>query len=859
MHPDDGFQTLESIYSEFKDFCAKRGQTSEADTRVKIIDRILKEVLGWTEGVIERENPVHKGYIDYVLAPKGGRGLVVVEAKREGVSFDVAIQRNVIRYKLNGSIKTNKDLYAAIEQAQYYCVDKGIRFAVVTNGYAWIVFRALREDIPWREGVAIVFSSAGIIKDRFTEFWNLLSPGAVSTGALETALASSQPVTRKLFRVLDRLYNPDQLLLRNRLHVQLSPIVNRIFGDIADNDEVEILQRCYVHSRTLRVIDENLQMVITDAAPRFAALEGAEETTPGPFDAGPFGEAIKRSTADSEGSVFLLLGGIGAGKSTFLKRFFKFVGRPFMEKAGCWFYVPFLHAPDISSLERYVYQTILDQLRRRYAHERLETRDSLIKAYAEEIQVLNETIFNAEQLSEVEYQRRLSAYLEEWVRDLPGYVRALLRTLRQRGRAVVICVDNVDQLSPDYQNRIFLFSQRLAGELSSITIVALREETFYSATIQRTFTAYTNRKFHIASPSFRTLIGQRLKYAREVLTFPERKASLILRTGTALDKNQINDFLAIIQDSLFKYNRNIARFIECTSSGNMREALDMFAGFLYSGSTDVDKMLGIYSKAGEYFVAFHEFAKAVILGDRRFYRESSSKVMNVFDCGPERNSSHFTALRILNFLLDHHGANSPEGRGFVGVEHVLAVFLDVLDNEEDFFRTADRLLRRSLIEVDTRATDTIRQANHIRLTPAGWYYVTFLSKSFSYLDLMLQDTPINDEETVEELVDLVKRVDQIVDSDQTKREKLELRFGRVNIFLKYLEREETAERALYRLDTVKASLGREVVRPIRDQYEKEISGIKSKLASIFYTDDEVEVPDLPSGLHIPTDESEEPN
>jgi hypothetical protein len=854
MNPDEGYNKLDIIYKEFGQFCSKRGQVSEADTRIKIIDRILKEVLGWNEGMITRENPVHKGFLDYIIAPNGGRGAVVIEAKKEGASFDVAIKKNLMRMKLNGSIRSNKELYEAIEQAHYYCVEQAIRFAVVTNGYSWVIFRASRDDIPWREGFAIIFSSAGIIKDNFIDFWNLLSPYAIQSGLLESTFSSAQLVNRKLLRVIDYLFYPDQPMLRNRLHNQLSPIVNRIFGDIAEDDQIEILQRCYIHSKTLKIIDENLKLLVTDTIPHFALNDGTIDIKTGENDAGEFGQTIGKILTDPQGDVLLLLGGIGAGKSTFLKRFFKFVGKDLIDRTGCWFYITFLHPPEKDKMENFVYEKIIEQIRSRYEHEKLLNRESILEAFKPEIDELNDTIFNAEQLDDKEYQRRLSSYIELWKNDLPKYVQALLKLLRSKGKSVIICIDNLDQLSPDYQNQIFLYSQRLTNEVKSITIMALREESFYSASIQRTFSAYTNRKFHISSPSFRVLIGQRLKYAREVLTFPDQRVQLILRSGNALDKNQINNFLAIIEDSLFRSNRNIARFIECISSGNMREALDMFASFLYSGSTDVDKMLAIYEKQGNYFVAFHEFAKAIILGDRRFYRESSSKGMNLFDCGAERNSSHFTSLRILNYLLVHQGTNSPEGRGFVEIEYVLGAFIDVMDNEEDFFRTANRLLKKSLIEVDTRATDSIKNSICIRITASGWYYASFLSKSFSYLDLMLQDTPINEEVVVNDLTDLVRKVDAIVDNEQTKREKLELRFQRVNIFLEYLEKEEIHEREYFGLESNTSPLGREIMKPIKEQFKKEMSNIKRKLSSLFNPiEDEDEIPEIPGGLEIITD------
>jgi len=39
---------------------------TESDTRAKLIDPLFKTVLGWSEAEIRREEPVAKGYVDYV-------------------------------------------------------------------------------------------------------------------------------------------------------------------------------------------------------------------------------------------------------------------------------------------------------------------------------------------------------------------------------------------------------------------------------------------------------------------------------------------------------------------------------------------------------------------------------------------------------------------------------------------------------------------------------------------------------------------------------------------------------------------------------------------------------------------------
>src|SRR6266508_3570015 len=98
-----------------------------------------------------------------------------------------------------GHLVTDDSIREAVTQVRGYCDDAGIRHAIATNGYAWIVFRAIRDDMPWREGRARVFPTLEAIIERFTEFWNLLSYDAVLAGSLEEEFGvPRRPASRTL-------------------------------------------------------------------------------------------------------------------------------------------------------------------------------------------------------------------------------------------------------------------------------------------------------------------------------------------------------------------------------------------------------------------------------------------------------------------------------------------------------------------------------------------------------------------------------------------------------------------------------------------------------------------------------------
>ncbi|MCK4826445.1 ATP-binding protein, partial [bacterium] len=359
------------------------------------------------------------------------------------------------------------------------------------------------------------FPSIEYIIDHFTDFWNLLFYESIADGSLDAEFGTPHRAQRELHRVADRLFNADLPLQRNRFNSQLHPLISKIFENIADQDQLEILQSCYVHSASLKIVANDLNVVITDTIPRLLRDEGAEPIQQSKDDAGRFGRAIERAIRSDYGQLFLLLGGIGSGKTTFLKRYQRTVGKDVLAKYTIWFHIDFLRAPlDPLEMEEFVWRSVLNQLRERYVSPHLETRRNIKRVYKEEISALKETALSNLREGADEFEKALSPYLSKWQENIPDYVSRLLSICKPRREInVVIFIDNVDQLPPDYQAQIFQLAQRITRSIGGITIVVLREESYYAASIQKTFTAYTNRKFHIASPRFRVLIGSRIKFA----------------------------------------------------------------------------------------------------------------------------------------------------------------------------------------------------------------------------------------------------------------------------------------------------------------------------------------------------------
>ena len=200
----------------------------------------------------------------------------------------------------------------------------------------------------------------------------------------------------------------------------------------------------------------------------------------------------------------------------------------------------------------------------------------------------------------------------------------------------------------------------------------------------------------------------------------------------------------------------------------------------------------------------------MILGDYRFYKESRSLVLNVFGVTDARNADHFTTLRILKFTSGTYGGRKT-AEGFINIQSLINAMVDNFDNEEDTLRTIGKLIElgRQLLELDTRRCDSLERASAIRITSAGQYYWHYLVKSFAYLDLVWQDTPLDSAG----LADILAR--GIAETEMGAR------FERVERFLAYLQEQEKLELSERALPQDGDFFYGPLIPDIRKQYDRE--------------------------------------
>ncbi len=816
LHPDRAFQRFEELAkSEFP-------KSSEAETRAKLIDPLFKEVLGWDEDDIVREEHVDSGFLDYKFSI-GDLSKFILEAKKSGHSFTIPESFSSRRYKIGASINTDQKIKAAIEQARTYCIDSGVNYGVISNGKQFIIFEAFRRGQVWKDGHFVVFRSFKDIKENFTLFWNILSRQAVQTGSFKKYVSEER--TPLNFVIPRReLHAKDLLLTRNDLSPLLEPFLQYVFAELTDDSQLNVLESCYVQKRDYNAADLSIGRHF-DRPPAFAKKYEVAPVLETETEAGNFQRTYEKaaeflkSTAYS-GEMVLLMGGIGVGKTTFIHHFFKFVIGP-QRKNALWFYVNFLDAsPNPESIEDHIYNAIVREFELKYGHLMVEMKEELSRAGI--------------------------SSPRPTVKD----IMILFSLLTRRGYTLALVLDNADQhsyVTEKYQDRALLLAKSITESLRTITIVTLREESFFRSTMSGVLDAIVpSSVFHVSYPSFEEIIRSRIDYMLRLLEMSDDKIEATIRRSAKLGdkKKTLTTYFEIIKDSLRGNRRmghEILRFMDEVSGGDMRQALDFFRTFLVSGNTNISEMmyqdeLNVARRSGmRYQIPFHHVIKSIILEHSRLYSSAESRIMNLFELNSAYTNSHFLHLRILNYLEARMSYSTRHGRGYVEIDEVIGKAEELDATVDAVGDSLKKMAHYGLVEFENQSKKGYDTAAYVRVTNTGAYYVKELVKQFPYLDLVWMDTPISDDKIVRELLTHVVEL-----SDFKRPSELEDRFSRTETFLHYLEDAEEDEFA----DSAELSelaMGEKRLLPeIRESYEGQKEYIQSQ-RDMYHAEDQSEL------------------
>ena len=764
------FETIvESLYED---------RMSESDTRSKLIDKIMVDILGWPEETIRREGHVITGFFDYKFSLPGFA--FVVEAKHNRIEF--ALPTGATKTKI-GTIynKENKDV---IDQIKNYLTSLNLDTGIITNGHQFIIAKFVNiSGSDWKNNDAFVFNGFEDIESRFVDFWNSISFVAVSQN--QGILLLKQRKSDFCKSIFNAIPQNNVEISRNVLAASITPIIDKVFGKLYQQDpafdDLGFIKECYVDSLEVAKNTEELSSIFSDDSPKLKGVSSSKTRA-------KVGKEISKEINQDKSLLqipkpIIIVGTKGAGKTTFINHFFRSdLTEPSLKNHP---YVildmmNYFSANGTSIDFNVVAKDIVEKIDSSYPSENLHHIETLLSIYSSEINQNKLGLWSFFPEDSPEYAQKLSTFLETKLSDSTSHLMSINKYFISRGKRIIVAFDNADQMADKTQEAIFLYAATLNSKGKLGVIISLREGYYHTFKNKAPFDAFQSNVYHIAVPNYAEVIKKRLAYAIELVKAKddiEDISFIVEGKEISLSSETIALFLEGLSSSSFlNDNTKIIDFIKNSSFPNIREGLRLFELFITSGYTDAMKYLSwiVYDTHNNHqIIPFHEFVQSVGLENRLYYSTNTSSISNLFYT--PHTDDYFININILRFLRQY-ASNRNNGQ-YIVLEELVSQFIQYGYLRKDIYNSISYSLSCSLLKTNTEINDTkwtekdFCEVNNINIaiSAKGIYYIDTLVNTFCYLDIVLQDTNIYDEDEFNELYSLFPFRDNNHNRDMDKR------------------------------------------------------------------------------------------
>lgn len=748
MNVDGAYEALQVLLAEAEPRLSEI--ETEQDSRLQLINRMLTEILGWNFADIKTEPASDKGYTDYLLAV-GGTPSLVIEAKRVGKLLVNTASKKPAVYTVKGpSLKAAAD---GLTQAAGYCLDHGVDYAVLTTGEVWIAFIAFPGGgRSYRDGKAIVFPSFEAIVEDFPRFFDMFSKEGIHQNLHKIHLTKAAGLTPTNFEplVATNLMSDLKPLPKSQIAQDLDPVFKGFFSKMSGQDDRAMLLECFVETRESRHADAALQKLIGNVSDHVAVLS---------TDTGEqLADQIETIVTTGLGENILIVGHKGAGKSTFIERFFDSVLDDSIRQRCVIINIDLLDATgDISVISNWLTAKLKTALMDSLFEGGIASFDELQGLYFKEYKQWSDGQYaHLYASNKIEFKIKFGDMLNEKMEQEPfAFVQRLLADI-VRNRHLLPCIifDNTDHYKEDFQEAVFQWSQALRREVHfSLVVLPITDRTIWRLSKSGPFQTYESKTFYLPVPSTKEILTKRIGYLRDKADDSSSK-TYFLGKGIKLSLENISAFASALEE-VFISEDFVSRRIGWLCNHDVRRSLRLSQDVMTSPFLSIDDLIGAYLKRGQsrhnITVSYRKFMQALVLrAYNQFQQTENAFVLNVFETSPDFPSTPLLRSSILKLLIDKAGEEGGDA-GYVAVDQLHLYFEAMGISRESVSVALTALLDYRLIEPYDASNDEFGPQQRVGITHSGRMHQEMVQEDPIYISQMAFATSVRSMALVERL------------------------------------------------------------------------------------------------------------
>lgn len=731
---------------------------TEEDAKVKIINRIFNECLGWSFSSFSCENNHDNGFSDYILRVEEEEALVV-EAKRIGIlGIESAIKDKVRTLKIAGS--TLKPSIDGIRQAHSYASEMGIPISVVTDGITWIVFKTWVKG-GYKEKEAFVFPSLESVENSFSVFYELLSYECFTNKTYNSLFDEVHNSRQYLTIPLTSAIAPEEIniLQKSPIAFDLEKIFNNFFAQLIGDENSEIMTECFVESNESRIADYSLEKItnsVLSNLPRDQNKVGSELTSL------IEGNVHAEMPSDSDLSVFIV-GPTGSGKTTYIERFFSRI-LPNPTRENCL--TINVNCLDASGDERntvgWITESIIAFLEEKLFDEGYPTYKDLQGMYWSQYKRMSSGYLKKiYQNDRPEFDKEFADFLKKEVKDnRESYLERLLQfTINNRKKLPIIIVDNTDEFTIDFKTKIFQLCNSYRRKVKlCMLIFPVTDKSAWSFSKTDIFTIHQSRSFFLPTPSPREVFRKRIDYLNKKLItadIVERKQYLSSK-GIRIELKDITKFASVLED-IFVDNNFTAKTLGELTNYNIRSIMSLSRRIITSPVMKIEDLITSYITTES--ISFAKFVDALLRGDYEAYKFNTGEdfgVMSTFRISSTKLHSPLLNLRILTLLRVTKITGRDVEERHLTVQSLNQYFEALGVDSVDIEACLKELVSLRLIEPYDPSVSILSDNQKLAITYKGLAHFDLSTRNSVYFYQMAITTGISNPEVSSEIRSLYK-------------------------------------------------------------------------------------------------------
>ena len=718
---------------------------TEADTRLKLIDDIIVKVLDWNKKQIFTEEYTEDGgYIDYLMKVNS-RSCFIIEAKKTSNELWDLYDKSLNSYNISGPAL--KKALKAIEQARNYAINKSVGNTVVTNGTTWIGFLGIRTDgVEWPEGKAIVFPNLESIEKNFEKFYELFSKDGILSENLRTKIRDAEAGKGGIPpKVLKLPYSKNSILVpRSPLAHDIESVFNKFFDKITDEDDCEMLKKCFVESKESKFADATLKSISENL---IADIDKIDTRT------NQLSKEIEETILTKCGRTVLIIGNKGSGKTTYIKRFFNIVLDPALKKKCLILNVDIGVSPGKLNFTEWITLRLIEQIHKQlFGKNQGEPTFNDLKGifYRDYHRFKTGTFQRLYDNDRDAFDIKFGEFLEKERENKFEYLIKLLQNVVS-SRVCVPCIifDNLDHHEKSVQDEVFQYAQAIRDKVLSFTLCPITDKTIWVHSKSGPMQSFVTTVLYLPSPPTKEIIKSRLEYMKNKIKKIEaggnenrEENKYFLKYGIKLNIKELNKFVGHIQET-FINTEFTAKIIGKLTNYSVRKCLVLSRAIMTSPVvTPEDLFNSNFSEKST--ISLKNIEKAIIRDKCNIFdQQSNNYILNLFTSNPENYTTPLLKLRILSFLkyktfLLKHTSNEV----FISIDDIYNFFYSLGVNETCVKQSLQHFLEYGLIGCQDASVSDINYAEKICLNPCGIEHLNLATHSNVYLFNMAIRTPM---------------------------------------------------------------------------------------------------------------------